>query len=72
MTTIDAPSGFTVQALSEILGAEVTAVDWEPVGSGQMGACYRLRLDGADGVPRRLVAKMAVQDKGTRTFHAPV
>nr|WP_194737622.1 phosphotransferase [Actinomadura sp. RB99] len=61
----------TPAALSEIFEAPVTSVAWEKVGSGQIGACYRLRLEGAAGVPRRLVAKMAAEDEATRAFLGP-
>ncbi|MBD2899201.1 hypothetical protein amrb99_81840 [Actinomadura sp. RB99] len=71
MPVIDGPSGLTPAALSEIFEAPVTSVAWEKVGSGQIGACYRLRLEGAAGVPRRLVAKMAAEDEATRAFLGP-
>ncbi|MFB4297510.1 phosphotransferase family protein [Actinomadura sp. NTSP31] len=71
MTVIDGPSGLTAAVLSEILQAPVTSVAWEKVGSGQIGACYRLRLDGAEGVPRRLVAKLAAEDEASRAFLGP-
>ncbi|MFV2178545.1 phosphotransferase family protein [Actinomadura sp. LOL_016] len=72
MRVIDTPDGLTPEALSEIFEAPVTGVRWEKVGSGQIGACYRLRLDGADGVPRRLVAKLAAEDEAARAFLWPV
>ncbi|MBE1536645.1 phosphotransferase family protein [Actinomadura algeriensis] len=75
MHVIDTPEGFTPEALGEIFEAPVTGVRWEKVGSGQIGACYRLRLecaDGAGGVPRRLVAKLAAEDEGARAFLWPV
>ncbi|RAY16228.1 hypothetical protein DPM19_04835 [Actinomadura craniellae] len=65
---VDAPEGLTPEWLSEVLHAPVTAVTWEAVGSGQIGACYRLLLDGGAGAPRRLVAKLACADPATRTF----
>ncbi|MEW2352236.1 aminoglycoside phosphotransferase family protein [Spirillospora sp. NPDC029432] len=68
---VDGPTGLTPEWLSEALGAPVTAVAYEKVGSGQIGACYRLRLDGGAGVPRTLVAKLAAEDTGARAFLAP-
>lgn len=43
--------------LSAALGASVTAVRSEPVGTGQIGTCHRLHLQG-DGVPRTVLAKL--------------
>jgi Phosphotransferase enzyme family len=43
--------------LTAVLGTTVTGVRHEPVGTGQMAACYRLHLDG-DGAPATLVAKL--------------
>ncbi|MFC5751875.1 phosphotransferase family protein [Actinomadura rugatobispora] len=60
----------TPEWLSEALGGTVTAVDRRRVGSGQIGACYRLELEGAEGVPRRLVAKLASEDVAVRSFLA--
>lgn len=72
MRVIDTADGLTPEALGEVLDVPVTAVRWEKVGSGQIGACYRLRLDCADGVRRRLVAKLAAEDEGARAFLWPV
>ncbi|MFD0690727.1 phosphotransferase family protein [Actinomadura fibrosa] len=71
MTVVSGPSELTPELLSEVLGAKVSAVTWERVGSGQIGACYRLRLDGDEEVPRRLIAKLAAEDEGSRAFLAP-
>ncbi|SEF56973.1 Phosphotransferase enzyme family protein [Thermomonospora echinospora] len=68
---VEDPSGLTPEWLSAALGAEVTAVSWERVGSGQIGACYRLTLEGGQGVPRRLVAKLAAEDPAARAFLGP-
>lgn len=68
---IEGPSGLTPAWLSSALGAEVTSVAWEPVGSGQIGACYRLTLEGGQGVPRRLIAKLAAEDPAARSFLGP-
>ncbi|QFG26774.1 phosphotransferase family protein [Actinomadura sp. WMMB 499] len=72
MRVIGTPDGLTPEAFSEIFEAPVSGVRWEKVGSGQIGACYRIRLDGADGVPRRLVAKLAAEDEAARAFLWPV
>ncbi|ACY98143.1 MULTISPECIES: phosphotransferase family protein [Thermomonospora] len=64
------PDELTPEWLSRALGAEVTSVSWERVGSGQIGACYRLTLKGEEKVPARLVAKMASEDPTTRAFLA--
>jgi len=54
--------------LSSALGAEVRAVSTEPVGTGQMGACYRLLLDGDPGLPSSILAKLPAADPATREF----
>ncbi|MEU4311698.1 phosphotransferase [Nocardia sp. NPDC024068] len=51
--------------LTTALGAHVEAVSGEPVGTGQIGSVYRLRLTG-DDVPQRLLAKLPAADPGTR------
>jgi hypothetical protein len=52
--------------LSEALGAEVTAVEAERVGTGQVGASYRLHLTW-DGGPATLVAKLGAGDEEARS-----
>ncbi|MGI8335578.1 phosphotransferase family protein [Actinomadura scrupuli] len=69
-TVIDAPEHLTPEWLSTALGTPVTSVTWEAVGSGQIGACYRLTLDGA-GTPARLIAKLAAADPAARSFLGP-
>ena len=54
------PEGLTAAWLTDALGARVDAVECEQVGTGQMGTCYRLRLDGPD-VPRSLPASVLVK-----------
>ena len=46
-------------------GAEVTDVRAERIGTGQIGASYRLHLRGKD-VPPTLVAKVAAEDRAAR------
>ncbi|MBW8487499.1 phosphotransferase family protein [Actinomadura parmotrematis] len=65
-----APGELTAPWLSAALGREVTAVECEEVGSGQLGACYRLTLTG-DGVPATLIAKLPSPDPGVRALIAP-
>lgn len=56
----------TPQWLSKLLGREVTALDTKPIGTGQVGATYRLTLTG-DKVPATLVAKLPSNDELSRT-----
>ncbi|CAI9416473.1 phosphotransferase family protein [Nocardioides sp. T2.26MG-1] len=55
--------------LTEMLGTEVTAVEVEPVGTGQIGTCYRVRLEGPD-VPTSVLVKLPPPDPGTRDMMA--
>lgn len=71
---VDAPEGLTPPWLSAALSrdghhAQVDHVRLEPVGSGQIGSCYRLRLRGR-GVPASLVAKLPVADAAAREMLA--
>src|SRR5690606_33281961 len=47
--------------------SEVRTVSAEPVGTGQIGACFRLTLTGA-GVPASLVAKLPAADPAARAL----
>ena len=64
-----APSALTPEWLSAALERPVRGVRAEPVGTGQIGACYRLHLDG-DGVPATLLAKLPAADPGARDLMA--
>lgn len=55
--------------LSSALGGTVTAVRSEPVGTGQIGTCHRLFLDGA-GVPPTVLAKLPAVDPAARDLLA--
>ena len=55
--------------LGEVLGCEVTSVEVEQVGTGQIGTCYRVRLAG-DGVPATVLVKLPPPDPGTRDMMA--
>ena len=71
------PAGLTAAWLSTALGSPVASVEQEPVGTGQMGASYRLRLtydDHASGDqperPRSIVAKLPSPDPARRSMAA--
>jgi hypothetical protein len=61
----------TPARLSEALGAPVDEVTALPVGTGQIGTCYRLTLSGT-GVPTSMLAKLPAPDPGTRDILANV
>lgn len=51
--------------------AEVEAITATPIGTGQIGTCYRLRIDYARGTgPATLVAKLPSEDPGRREADA--
>lgn len=56
----------TPEFLSALLGREVTALTATPIGTGQVGATYRLALQG-EGIPPTLVAKLPSKDELSRT-----
>lgn len=62
------PSGLTTSWLSAALGREVSDVTATAVGTGQMGACYRLELSGELGLPATVLAKLPTADAATRSF----
>lgn len=57
----------TAEWLSMALGISVVSFEVEPVGTGQIGACYRLTLTG-QGHPRRVVAKLPAVDPAARAL----
>ena len=66
MRPVDTPEELTPEWLTgalAALGATVSAVSFEPVGTGQMSTCYRLDLEysAGDG-PATLVAKLPSAD----------
>lgn len=61
----------TTDWLSEVLGARVEEMVAEPVGTGQIGTCYRLTLTG-EGLPGTILAKLPAPDPGTRDLLASV
>ena len=54
--------------LSEALGTEVREVSAERVGTGQIGTCFRLRMDG----DRSVLAKLPAEDPAARDLMAGV
>ncbi|WP_280425205.1 phosphotransferase [Nocardia carnea] len=65
MTTPTTVAELTPEWLTTALHGHVDEVAAEPVGTGQIGSVYRLRLTG-DGVPAQLLAKLPATDPGTR------
>jgi hypothetical protein len=68
---VERPESITPEWLAAVLApagitGPVRAVRAEPIGTGQIGASYRLHIDG-DGVPATLVAKMAAGDEAARS-----
>ncbi|WP_134741250.1 phosphotransferase [Nocardioides sp. 503] len=61
--------GLTAAWLSEALGARVVDVVATPVGTGQIGTCYRLELTG-EGVPSSVLVKLPAADQGSRDLLA--
>ena len=62
------PDQLTPTWLSAAIGAEVTAVTANAVGTGQMGTCFQIALQGSDGLPATVLAKLPAEDQTTRTF----
>jgi hypothetical protein len=60
------PEELTAQWLSRALGHQVAEVDVERVGTGQIGSCFRLTLDGGS----QLLAKLPTADPGLRQMLA--
>ena len=68
---VDGPAELTAEWITSALrtklpDAHVRSVEREAIGTGQIGASYRLTLDGTGGVPATLVAKIAAGDRATR------
>ncbi|NKY31914.1 phosphotransferase [Nocardia speluncae] len=59
----------TPEWLTTALDGRVDEVVAEPVGTGQIGSVYRLRLTG-DNIPAQLMAKLPAADPGTRAMLA--
>lgn len=52
--------------LSTALGRQVSGFATTRVGSGQIGSCFRVRLDGAGDLPASVLLKMPTTDAGSR------
>jgi Phosphotransferase enzyme family len=59
-------NNITPDWLSQLLQCDVTGVSAKPIGTGQVGATYRLTLTGKDA-PKTLVAKLPSNDELSRT-----
>lgn len=65
----------TTTWLSEALGTQVDELTSVPVGTGQIGTCYRLTLQSSAGgsdVPTTMLAKLPAPDPGARELLANV
>jgi hypothetical protein len=66
------PEALTAAWLTQALGADVTDVEVQRVGTGQMGEAYRLALTGpavdSGSVPATMIAKLPTPDPGSRDF----
>jgi Phosphotransferase enzyme family len=74
-TVIENVEQIDAEWLTTVLGragvaATVRTVMWERVGTGQMGSCFRLRIDYADGFegsgPARLIVKLPATEPDSR------
>lgn len=68
---VDEPAELTAEWITTALcaslpDAHVRSVEREAIETGQIGASYRLTLDGTGGVPATLVAKIAAGDRAAR------
>ena len=66
---VSSPEEITPDWLGAALGGSVHAVTLAPVGTGQIGTCYRVAVEG-EGVPARLLAKLPPADQATRDMLA--
>ena len=62
------PAEVTAEWLSGVLGAEIAAVDWRPIGTGQVGdsARFTLTYDQPSAGPPTLAGKFAAADPTSR------
>jgi hypothetical protein len=62
------PDAVTADWLSELLGARVAALRWEPIGTGQVGDSVRFHLtyDLPDAGPATLAGKFPAADETSR------
>jgi len=65
------PGWLTAVLAANGVEAEVASIAPEPIGTGQMGCCYRLKIDYARVAgPGRLVVKLAAEEPARRTADA--
>ena len=66
------PDAVTPDWLADVLGSEVTAVIWEPIGTGQVGDSVRFTLENpqASTAPSTLAAKFPAEDQMSRATAA--
>lgn len=64
---VEDPTDITAPWLSDLLGLDVTSLGVEPIGTGQIGTCFRLSLTG-EGVPERLLLKLPATDPAARAM----
>ncbi len=64
---IDSVDDLSTDWLSRALDADVTGFDTTRVGTGQVGSCYRVGLQGT-GVPGTVLLKLPTADVGTRSM----
>lgn len=69
-TIIESPDELSVVWLSAALGHEVTAYAVSAVGTGQMGSCHRITLEGDSALPSSVLLKLPSADSGTRQMVA--
>lgn len=67
---IDSPAELSTTWLSTALGREVTSFEVAPVGTGQMGSCHRITLEGDAALPVSVLLKLPSGDAGTRQMVA--
>ena len=62
------PEDLTEEWLTAALGVRVDSVERAQVGTGQMGTCYRLRLDGDASLPASVLVKLPAADPAARAL----
>ncbi|HEX4190266.1 MAG TPA: phosphotransferase [Marmoricola sp.] len=67
---IESADDLSTAWLSQVLGAEVTGFDVARVGTGQMGSCFRITLDGAPELPASTLLKLPNGDAAARSMVA--
>ncbi|WP_141015073.1 phosphotransferase family protein [Nocardioides sambongensis] len=71
---ISTAAEITVDWARAVLGPAIAGVEVERVGTGQIGTCYRVRLDAAPGaeLPASVLVKLPAEDPATRPLLAGV